>query len=169
MGETATRPSDYWIAPALEATLILIVALCGWLAHQPLVFASLGPTAYELVETPERRSSRPYNIIVGNAVALVAAYAALWITHAWAAPGVSAGGVPLARAWAAALAALLTVLFTLALKSTQPAALSTTLLVSLGVMQTVRDGIFIMTVVVCMALLGIPIRRWRQSQRQAVE
>ncbi|MBW4037417.1 MAG: HPP family protein [Acidobacteria bacterium] len=155
---------DYWVAPLLEAALIGTVALCGWLTHQPLVFASLGPTAFEMVETPTRPSARPYNIIVGNLVALLAAYGALWLTQAWCAPSVSAQGVPLARVWAAMLAALFTVLFTLLLKATQPAALSTTLLVALGVMQTPRDGALILAAVIWMTLLGLPVRRWRERK-----
>lgn len=35
------------IAPACEAALVLVAALAGWAVHQPLIFASLGPTAYE--------------------------------------------------------------------------------------------------------------------------
>lgn len=100
---------DYWRVPLLEAALIATVALCGWFTHQPLVFASLGPTAFEMVETPERPSARSYNILVGNLIALLAAYGALWLTHAWNSPSVSAHGVPLPRVWAAMLASLFTV------------------------------------------------------------
>ncbi|MGC2639525.1 MAG: hypothetical protein WA294_20245, partial [Acidobacteriaceae bacterium] len=56
------------IAPAGEALLILLAGLAGWAAHQPMIFASLGPTAYELIETPHRRSAEPYSIVVGHAV-----------------------------------------------------------------------------------------------------
>ena len=45
---------DLLIAPLLEGVLILVVALAGWISHQSLVFASFGPIAYELVETPKR-------------------------------------------------------------------------------------------------------------------
>ena len=72
---------EYWIAPLLEAALIVTVALCGWLTHRPLVFASLGPTAFEVVETPDRPTARLYNIIVGNLIALIAAYGALSLTR----------------------------------------------------------------------------------------
>jgi len=112
-------------------------------SRTPLVFASLGPTACEIVETSKRPSGRPYNIIVGNLIAVLAGFAALSITGAWGAPKVSAHGVPLDRVWAATIAALLTVLCALLARATQPAALATTLLIALGIMQIVRDGVII--------------------------
>jgi hypothetical protein len=38
------------------------------ITRQPLIFASLGPTAYELAEEPQLRSAPAYNIIVGELV-----------------------------------------------------------------------------------------------------
>src|SRR5690242_19064258 len=149
------------IAPIGEAALILVVAIVGWACHQPLVFASLGPTAYEVVETPKRPSARPYNIIVGHAIAVLAGFAALFLVHAWSAPGVSMHGVPFVRIWAGAIAAFLTLFFTVLIGATQPAALSTTLLVSLGIMQTSQDGVMIMGGVVLITLVGMPVRRLR--------
>lgn len=157
---------DLLVAPALEGALVFVVALAGWITHQPLMFASLGPTAYELVETPERQSARPYNILVGHLVAVVGAFVALALSHAWAVPAVSSSGVPLLRVWAAMLAATFTVFVTLLLKATQPAALSTTLLISLGVMQTWKDGAIIMIAVVLMTLIGEPVRRLRCKHRE---
>ena len=152
---------DVFLAPLLEAALIVILALAGWLSRTPLVFASLGPIAFEIVETPKRPSARPYNIIAGNLIAVLAAFAALWLTRAWTAPSVSAHGVPLDRAWAATVAAMLTVFGTLLLRATQPAALSTTMLIALGIMQTARDGIIIMLAVLLITAIGEPLRRWR--------
>jgi len=152
---------EVFLAPILEAALIVILAVVGWLSRTPFVFASLGPTAFEIVETPKRPSARPYNVIVGNLIAVLAAFAALWLTGSWAAPSVSAHGVPLDRVWAATVAAMLTVFGTLLVRATQPAALSTTLLIALGIMQTVRDGIIIMLAVLLITAIGEPLRRWR--------
>jgi hypothetical protein len=152
---------DVFLAPALEAALIVILAAVGWVSRTPFVFASLGPTAYEIVENSKRPSARPYNIIVGNLIAVLAAFAALWMTNAWGTPRVSAHGVPLERVWAATIAALLTVFGTLLAQATQPAALSTTLLIALGIMQTARDGVIIMLAVLLITAIGEPIRRWR--------
>jgi CBS-domain-containing membrane protein len=155
------RKKDVIVAPLMEGVLILVISFAGWISHNPLVFASLGPTAFEMIETPERPSARPYNVIVGNLIAVVAAFAALWLTDAWDTPGVSASGVPLARVWAGAAATMLTVFGTLLACATQPAALSTTLLISLGIMQTAKDGVLIMAAVLLMVVIGEPVRRWR--------
>ncbi|MGH9588239.1 MAG: HPP family protein [Acidobacteriaceae bacterium] len=149
---------DLLIAPVAEGLLILIVSIIGWASHQPLIFASLGPTAYELVETPKRPSARTYNVVVGHLIAVLAGFAALFIVRAWSAPPVSGHGVPLLRVWAAVIAAALTAFFTLLLRASQPASLSTTLLISLGLMQTAQDGFMIMAGVILITLVGEPIR-----------
>lgn len=141
--------------------MILIACLTGWLLHEPFIFASLGPTAYELVETPERPSARPYNIVLGHLIGVLAGFLAIFLTHARKAPQVSPSGVPLARVGAAVLAVILTVAFTLLCRATQPAAISTTLLVALGMMQRWQDALVIMASVVLMTVIGEPIRRLR--------
>ncbi|MGH9715533.1 MAG: hypothetical protein ACRD4R_02200 [Candidatus Acidiferrales bacterium] len=54
---------------------------------------------------------------------------------------------------------MLTTVITLLLKAGQPAALSTTLLVSLGAMQTLRDALAIIAGVFLITLIGEPVRR----------
>lgn len=152
---------DLFIAPVFEGLLIFLVAGAGWVSHQPMVFASLGPTAFELVETPKRRSAQPYSILMGNLIAVLAGFGALILIHAGSFPEVSASGVPLRRVWAAVLATALTALVTMLAGATQPAALSTTLLISLGIMQTWKDAAVIMIAVILMVAAGEPVRRWR--------
>ena len=53
------------------------------------------------------------------------------------------------------------VLFTLILKAGQPAALATTLLISLGAMQSGRAAIAIVVGVLIMTVIGEPIRFFR--------
>ena len=154
---------DLLIAPIGEAFLILIAALAGGLLHQPLIFASLGPTAYELIETPHRKSARPWNIFAGHLAGIGAAWFALLLTHGWSAPPVSAAGVPGIRIWTATLAAALTVLATLLLRASQPAAIATALLIALGIMQTPRDALDIVGAVALIIAFGEPLRRWRLS------
>ena len=74
---------DLAIAPLCEAALIFVIALASWLIHKPLIFASLGPTAYEQVETPKRKSGHPYNVIVGHLIAVLAGFTAVWLCRAW--------------------------------------------------------------------------------------
>lgn len=157
--------SDLWIAPAGEGALILAMAALGWLFHQPLVFTSLGPTAYELVEQPTAKSARAYNIVAGHLLALAAGHFGLGAMHAYPEPKVAtAGFVTPARIWAIVIAVTVTTLVTL-LRASQPAALSTTLLVSLGSMQTARDAIAIVAAVLTITLMGKPVRRARAKKQ----
>src|SRR5215831_7077593 len=145
-----------------ESGLVLALATIGWATNQPLIFASLGPTAYELVEQPQMPSARPYNVIVGHLIGVGAGFLTLYILNAWAAPNVLATGiVSPRRLWATTMSAALTTLGCLALKAGQPAALATTLLVSLGAMQTRRDAIVLVVGVLLVTAMGEPIRRLR--------
>lgn len=156
------RSHDIFWASLGEGGLVLAMAVLAWLSRRPLIFASLGPTAYELVELPQMRSARAYNVIVGHLVGLAAGFLAIYVMHARGEPNVMASGlVTTRRVWAVAIAATLTTLLNLLLKAGQPAALATTLLVSLGAMQTGRDAIAIVAGTLIITVIGEPIRRFR--------
>ncbi len=158
---------DLVLAPFLEAALLIVAGLAAWAGHRPLLFASLGPTVYELVEQPHRGSARPYNILMGHLLGVLAGFGALAATGAWFAPAVTGmTAVAPARVWAAGLAALLTVFATTVLRATQPAAISTSLVIALGSMQQWRDGVIIMGSIALMVSLGEPLRRWRFERQQ---
>lgn len=157
---------DLFIAPLGEAFLLLIAALAGWLCRQPLIFASLGPTAYELIETPHRRSAQPYCIFVGHLIGVASAFLALFVTRAWYVPVVSGNGVPMDRVWAVVLAAALTTFVTLLLRASQPAAIATAVLISAGVLQRPVDAAVIMGAVLLMMLVGEPLRRLRLHNQE---
>lgn len=63
--------------------------------------------------------------------------------------------------WPAVLSVVITTAATLLLNASQPAALSTALLVSLGSMQTSRDAVAIIIGVLVVAAIGEPVRRQR--------
>ncbi len=155
---------DTFVAAALEAGLLLLVALLSYVLHEPLVFASLGPTIYEMVEMPKQPSARPYNVLVGHAVGIVAGLVALGVTHAFVAPALSVHGIPLVRVFSTVIAGFLTVVGTLLLKATQPAALSTTLLIALGTLQTWPAILSIACGVLVIVAAAEPIRRSRLNK-----
>ena len=160
--------SDLIWATLGEGGLVLALAAIGWATKQPLIFASLGPTAYELVEQPRLPSARPYNVIVGHLIGLGSGLLAVYVLNAWSAPNViSTGIVSTSRMWATTASAALTTFTSLLLKARQPAALATTLLVSLGAMQTPRDAVAIVAGVLLIAAVGEPVRRFRLRQTQA--
>ena len=94
-------------------------------------------------------------------IGVVSGFTALYLTHASHAPGVPGGPIEVSRIVAAALAALFTVFGTLLCRATQPAAVSTSLVVALGAMQVLRDGPIMVAAIVLITVLGEPIRRWR--------
>ena len=64
------KGADVFWATLGEVGLVLVLAAIGWATRQPLIFASMGPTAYEVVEQPKLRSARAYNIVVGHLIGL---------------------------------------------------------------------------------------------------
>lgn len=157
-----SKRADLFWGTLGEGGLILAVAAVGWATKEPLIFASLGPTAYELVEQPQLRSARAYNIFVGHMIGLGSGFLAVYLLNAWHEPNVVLTGlVSTERLWAMALAVALTTFLTLLLKAGQPAALATTLLVCLGSMQTRRDALAIVIGVLIITALGEPVRRYR--------
>lgn len=145
-----------------EGALVLALAAIAWVTHWPLLFASLGPTAYEQVELPRSRSARPYNIITGHLVALGVSLCMIWVFNARHTPNIFVlGYISTQRLWASAAAVAVTAGLTQALSASQPASLSTSLLVTLGLMQTSRDAIAIVVGVLILTAIGEPLRRLR--------
>ncbi|MGH9328253.1 MAG: HPP family protein [Terriglobia bacterium] len=161
---------DLVVTPVAEGALILVLGAIGWAASWPFVFASLGPTAYEMIEKPESKSAKPYNVIAGHFVGLGAGFFSVWVLGTWAAPKVTAAGlVAEPRIWTSVLAVALTAGITLMIGASQPASLSTTLLVALGAMQTGRDALAIIIGVLILATIGEPVRRVREKRPTSPE
>jgi CBS domain-containing membrane protein len=161
-------PADALWAPLLEGGLLVLVGAIAFMLRRPLLFASLGPTVYEQMEQPSMRSARLYSVVVGHLVGIAAGFLALWICHGWAAPALlSTGVVTWRRVLAAGLAVILTTVGNIVLKSQQPAAAATTLLVSLGTFQDWPGAQVLLLGVALVAFTGEPLRRWRLRQRQA--
>lgn len=161
---TTKRAVELTTAGLGEGTLLLVIAAIGWAIHMPLIFASLGPTAYEQVEKPHTRSARPYNVLVGHFFGLGSGFLAVYLMNAWDAPHVlQTGIITPPRIWAVVIAAVLTTLGTLALRARQPAALATSILVSLGTMQTGRDALAIILGVLIITAIGQPLRHLRMK------
>ena len=106
-------------------------------------------------------------MIVGHLVGVISGFAALAITRAWDTPIVSTDSISIMRVWAAVLATLLTGFGTLLARATQPAALSTTLLISTGAMQRPEDGPAIMVAILLITAVGEPLRRLRMVGKRS--
>lgn len=154
--------------PAQAARVLLglgIVSVLGalsWALKVPLLFASLGPTVFIQLETPRQPAARPWNVVAGHAMGLLAAVAALCVTGArHMPPPVLSGILSWQRELASALAMALLFLIQPALKASHPAAASTTLLVTLGAVSfEPRAMLIIAAGIILTALMGEPSRRF---------
>ena len=63
------RQTELVFVLLLEGGLLFFVGAIGLALNLPLLFTSLGPTAYEQIEKPAEQSAHPYNIIVGHMIA----------------------------------------------------------------------------------------------------
>ncbi|MFL6186272.1 MAG: HPP family protein [Actinomycetes bacterium] len=104
------------------AVAITLCGLAAYLAKQPMLFPSLGPSALLFFEKPTAPESSPYNAIVGHLVGIVAGVAAIAVFGLLYAPSVLEAGVTLARVGAAALSLALVALALPPLRASHPPA-----------------------------------------------
>src|SRR4051794_537317 len=151
---------------------LIAIAVSGAAAaafDEPLLFPSLGATAFLFFETPMAEIASPRNAMIGHSTAIVAATVALAICGLTDNPSAYIDGVTTARVLAVALAVGLTGGALRLLRSAHPPAGATTIIVSIGLLHTGRQllvvvaGVALLTLV-CWTLnraLGVPAPRWR--------
>ena len=151
---------------------LLAIALSGvaaWAFDEPLLFPSLGATAFLFFETPMADVASPRNAIVGHGVAIVAAMVAIAVFGLLDAPSAYEEGVVPARIGAVALAVALTGGTLRLLRAAHPPAGATTIIVSSGLLDTpeqlvaVAVGVVLLTVagVTLNRVMGVPAPAWR--------
>jgi CBS-domain-containing membrane protein len=141
----------------------------AWAFGEPLLFPSLGATAFLFFETPMAEIASPRNAMIGHTTAVVAATLALALCGLTDDSSAYVDGVTAPRVLAVALAVGLTGGVLRLLRSAHPPAGATTIIVSIGLLHTGRQlvaviaGVALLTLV-CWALnraLGVPAPRWR--------
>ncbi len=150
------------------ALALAVSGLAAWLFRQPLLFPSLGPTALLFFEQPLAEPSSPRNTLIGHFVAVLAGAISLAIFGLLDHPSILAEGVTIARVGAAAFSVALTGAVLLLLRSSHPPTGATTLIVSLGLLQTPREMAMLMIGVVILIgsgwsinrALGVPMPVW---------
>jgi CBS domain-containing membrane protein len=105
---------------------LAISGLAAYVAKQPLLFPSLGPTALLFFEQPLAPASSPRHALIGHAVAVGAGAFALAVFGLLDDPSVLAENVTLARIGAGALSVALTGVVLLFLNSSHPPSGATT-------------------------------------------
>jgi len=154
-------------APIAAAIVTAIPGLLGLATGQLWLFPSLGPTALMQAHSPEHKTSRPYNVVVGHFIGLASALFAVWIFGIATAPSVFAQHeLSWPRVLAATLAIFLATVLEVILRAPHPPAASTTLLVALGSFKaTGRDIADVLIGVIIVAIAGEVMRRMRLSAR----
>ena len=145
---------------------LAVSGLAAYVAKQPLLFPSLGPTALLFFERPMAATSSLRNTLIGHAVA-VGAFS-LAVFGLLDDPSVLVENVTSARIGAASLSLALTGAVLLLLNSSHPPTGATTLIVSLGFLHTPPEmaalmaGVAILTFVgqVINRAAGIPVPAW---------
>ncbi|ROP35757.1 HPP family protein [Saccharothrix texasensis] len=161
------------VATGALVTTAIIGALAA-LTGQPLLFPSLGPTAYLLFATPTHPAASPRNAVLGHLVGIASGACGLAAFSLWQAP-VDLGHLSWARVGAATLALTLTCGGMAWARVPHPPAGATTLIIALGVLHTPFQLVEILVGVVLLVaaavagnrLTGIPHPWWRPASAAA--
>ena len=146
--------------------------LAAYLAKQPFLFPSLGPTALLFFERPMAATSSPRNALIGHAVAILAGALSLALFGLLDNPSILAEGATPARVGAGALSVALTGSVLQLLDASHPPTGATTLIVSLGFLQTPPEMAALMAGVVLLTVVGwllnraagVPMPVWRAAK-----
>lgn len=155
---------------------MMLMSALAVLTHSPLIFPSLGPTAFLFFYTPTAPSASPRNTIIGHAIGAASGYLSLVVTGLTMAGPALAVGVTGPRVIAAGLSLGLTAGLMVLLRAPHPPAGATTLIVALGFLTQPWQLVLLMVAVVLLTLqaiginrlAGIPYPLWN-SRRQSAE
>ena len=150
---------------------LLAIGLSGlwaYIVKQPLVFPSLGATAFLIFETPMAEVGTPRNTVIGHSVGIAAGVTSLAIFGLLDAPSVYVSGVTLGRVGAIALAVALTGGLLRVVRSAHPPAGATTIIVASGLLAKPRQlldvliGVLLLTIAGwCLnRVMGVPAPVW---------
>lgn len=148
-----------------------VLALMAHLAHSPMVFPSLGPTAFLLFYKPLEPPASPRNTVLGHRVGASAGWISLVFFGLAGLPGSGLGEIGWARMGAAALSIGITIGVMELCDVPHPPAGATTMIVSLGLMSELWQlGILMLSVSALVILgwainraVGVPYPTWRAT------
>ncbi|WP_254864477.1 HPP family protein [Halovivax gelatinilyticus] len=147
---------DDRVGTTLHTGLLLsTTAVLAWLSGLPMLFPSLGPSAFVLALFQRSDATRPRRVLGGHAVGVIAGL----VAYGLFATGVDMTSAPdpgsidgLRLAVSAVVATTLTAGGMLATDTRHPPACATTLIVSLGLLSTPREGAIILLAVAVLVL-----------------
>src|ERR1700760_3678781 len=131
----------------------------AYLVKEPLVFPSLGATAFLIFETPMAEVGTPRNTIVGHTVGILAGALSLAIFGLLHSPSLYVSGLTFSRVCAMALAVALTGGVLRVLRAAHPPAGATTIIVASGLLHTPRQMLDVLVGVVLLTIAGWLLNR----------
>jgi CBS-domain-containing membrane protein len=142
--------------------------LWAYVVKEPLVFPSLGATAFLIFETPMAEIGTPRNTIVGHLVGILAGAVSLAIFGLLNSPSLYVSGLTFGRVCAMALAVGLTGGVLRLIRSAHPPAGATTIIVASGLLHTPRQMLDVLVGVILLTIagwllnraMGVPAPRW---------
>jgi CBS-domain-containing membrane protein len=140
----------------------LVIGMMSALAHfsnAPFIVPSLGATAFLVFYRPNASAASPRNALQAHTVGVLCGLFALSVCGLYAAPPVILEGVTWARTAATALSLGTTSGVLTYLRRPHPPAGATTLIVSMGLMPTVRHGAILITSVVILIGMAAVLHR----------
>jgi hypothetical protein len=151
------------IATSLHTGLLIaVLGMLTWASGLPTLFPSLGPSAFVLAMFPESEASNPKRVVGSHVLGVVAGFLAY---HLFAPGVVVTGPIPpfshvgLRLAVSSVVAIVLTVTGMLHFGIRHPPACATTLIVALGLLPTVSDGVVIIIAVVVIVAVQLLLLR----------
>jgi CBS-domain-containing membrane protein len=141
---------------------LVAIGLSGtwaYIVKQPLVFPSLGATAFLIFETPMAEVGSPRNTIIGHTVGILAGVLSLAIFGLLHAQSVYVSGITVPRVCAIALAVALTGGVLRVLRAAHPPAGATTIIVASGLLHTPRQLLDIFVGVLLLTIAGWCLNR----------
>jgi CBS domain-containing membrane protein len=154
---------------------LLTIALSGllaWILEEPLVFPSLGATAFLFFETPMAEVASVRNTIIGHAVGAGVAFAWLNVFGLVGEPSAITEGFTAERVACVALSLGFTGGILRLLRAAHPPAGATTVIVSIGLLTTWDELLILMCGVVLLSvaawglnrMLGVPAPMWTTAR-----
>lgn len=138
---------------------VAILAGLALISRTPLVFPSVGPTAFLLYFMPLSPTASPRNTLCGHALGIACGYASLWLFGLSGAPSAVLEEIHWRRVFAAALSLAATGALMILFRVVHPPAGATTLIISLGFITTPLHLCEIEIAVALMALQALAVNR----------
>ena len=147
---------DAVVAGLRTGVLVLVAGATAVASGSPFLFPSLGPSAYVLVTAPDAETTAPRRVVGGHAIGVVAG---LLSYHLFARGLIvtnlpPAGSLGLGRlAVSGSLAVVLTTAGMVATDLRHAPACATTLIVGLGLLSTLWEGLVVIVAVILLVVV----------------